>query len=124
MPYVDPHAFTYLHHDIDPALRKNSTGFCEGYWRFREGTNYPDIPQTSDHLAGWCYGLTEGKEPPKPLWQCKTFWGGIALIIASMYGRVNTESIVTNPEALSNLGTVFGVLFVYLRVITKAAVRK
>jgi len=120
-PYVDPHAYDYRN---DPTQRTNPKEFWEGYGKFREGKNYDEIPQTPAHIAGWSYGLAEGKrqESAKPLWQSKTFFEGLALIILSIWGGMNIETIKSNPEAVTAIGAVFGVVTMWLRKITKGPI--
>ena len=108
---------------IDPTIQNNTPEFWTGYGYYRQGIYYDAIPQTPDHIAGWCYGLSEGKEAPKPLWESKIFYEGIAVIILSIWGSMNAEVIVNNPQSVAAIGVVIGALQVYLRKITGAKIK-
>ena len=124
MPYFDPHAQQPYDYRTDPTVRTNPPAFWTGYGRYREGVNYSDIEQTPDHIAGWCYGLSEGRRTEaKPLWESRSFYEGVAVIGLSIWAGMNTEVIVNNPDAVAAIGTVIGVMQVVLRRITRAAIR-
>lgn len=119
--YVNPHNYDYR---TDPTQHTNEPAFWVGYGKYREGINYTDLPDGRDYLAGWCYGLNEGKqEQAKPIWQSKSFFDGMALIVLSIWGGLNTELIANNPTAVSMIGAVFGAITVWLRSITKGPIK-
>lgn len=121
MPYFDPHAQAPYDYRTDPTVRENPPAFWLGYGRYREGVNYSGVEQTPDTIAGWCYGLSEGKRS-KPLWESKSFYEGIAVIALSLWAGMNTEVIVNNPNAVAAIGTVIGVLQVVIRNVTSSAI--
>jgi len=123
MPYVDPHAFTPYDYRTDPTQRTNPEGFWVGYGRFREGVNYDALPEGRDRMAGWCYGMTEGKAAPKPLWQSKTFYHGLAVIGLALWGGANVDAIANNPEAVAGIAAVLGVLEIMIRAITRGPIK-
>jgi hypothetical protein len=122
-PYVDPHAYIPYDYRTDPTQRTNPTNFWLGYGKYREGTNYTELPDDRDCMAGWCYASTEGRTPPKPLWQSKSFYNGISLILLSLWGLTNAETIIQNPEAVASIGAVIGVLEILIRTVTKGPIK-
>ena len=124
MPYFDPHAQQPYDYRTDPTVRTNPPAFWTGYGRYREGVNYSGVEQTPDTIAGWCYGLSEGKRTEaKPLWESKSFFHGLAIVGLCLWGAMNPESIAENPEAVASLGVVLGVVEILIRKVTRAAIR-
>jgi hypothetical protein len=123
MPYVDPHAYVPYDYRTDPTRRTNSDGFWAGYGRYREGVHYSELPDDRDRMAGWCYGMTEGKEPPKPLWQSRSFYHGVVVLALALWGSQNVDAIADNPEAVAGLAAVLGVLEIAIRAVTRTAIR-
>lgn len=123
MPYFDPHSQQPYDYRTDPTVRTNPPTFWLGYGRYREGVNYDALPADTNHIAGWCYGLTEGKRTEaKPLWESKNFYEGLVVIALSLWGAMNLEQIANNPEAVASLGVVIGALQVLLRRVTNSAI--
>lgn len=106
---------------IDPTQRSNAEQFWTGYGRYREGVNYTEM-DGPDQLAGWCYGLAEGRTA-KPLHKSKTFYHGLALIGLAAWGAVSPQSIMDNPEAIAAIAAVLGVLGVWIRSVTKGPIK-
>lgn len=110
---------------IDPTQRENKAAFWHGYGRYREGVNYTDLPKGADYLAGWCYGLTEGRRKglPKPWWQSRTTWVGVAMGLASILSTVDPSMITDNPRAVSALAAVVAAAVIVLRRVTKGPIQ-
>ncbi len=122
MPYVDPHAYQFLDWRVDPTQHDNPPEFWYGYGKFRQGTPYTQITDPTE-LAGWCYGLAEGKEPPKPLWMSRHFWHGIVLIGVAIWGSQNLAYVIENPAIATSIAAVAGVSEIILRKMTRAMIR-
>jgi hypothetical protein len=108
---------------IDPTTHTNTPAFWTGYGRFREGVYYDALPADRDHQAGWCFGLSEGKEQPKPLWQSKTFYQGLVVLMLALWGTTNPEAIANNPDAVAGIAAVLGVVQIMIRAITRGPIR-
>lgn len=73
---------------VNVVGRKNKVSFWCGYGRFREGMWYDDAVKEQEYsgddrdhcLAGWCFGLTEGKRW-KPWWKSRYIWTAVVGIL-------------------------------------------
>lgn len=107
---------------VDVTSRTNPPDFCIGYWRYREGHFYPS-DASPDFMAGWCYGLTEKIEQPKPLWESRSFYNGLAALILAIIAAFNPTVIADNPEITAAIGAVFAATSIFLRKLTTRSVR-
>ncbi len=125
--YIDPPDYPsyvdYLDPRQDPTSRTNPDAFWIGYGKFREGRNYLELPPTRNLLAGWFYGLREGREASKSLWASKHTYHGLVTIGLCVFGYLNWDAVVQNPDVAVTIGSIMGALEIYIRRITRVTIR-
>ena len=108
----------------DPTARTNTRAFWEGYGAFREGQWYDRRKHDPDWMAGWCFGMTEGRRW-KPWWRSKTLWMSVASAVLAGLAVIE-PSVYGNHLSRGAAAIVFGVsvLSGFLRHLTQTSIHK